>query len=102
MELKAGSRWKSAVSDTEVIVVKPGSGSADLGCGGVLMYLMDGEAPSGAELDPNLAEGTALGKRYVDEAEGIEVLCTKAGAGTLTINGTPLTLQGAKPLPASD
>jgi hypothetical protein len=102
VELKPGSRWKSAVCDAEVIVVKPGNGSAELGCGGAPMYPMDGEAPNDAELDPKLAGGTNLGKRYVDEGSGLEVLCTKAGAGTLTLYGTPLTLQGAKPLPASD
>jgi hypothetical protein len=66
------------------------------------MYPIDGEPLNDAELDPNLAGGTTLGKRYVDESSGLEVLCTKAGTGTLTLDGTPLTLQGAKPLPASD
>jgi hypothetical protein len=30
------------------------------------------------------------------------VLCTKAGNGTLALDGKPLVLQVAKPLPASD
>jgi len=42
-----------------------------------------------------------MGKRYVDEG-GAEVLVTKAGVGTLSIGGTPLSLKEAKPLPASD
>ena len=42
-----------------------------------------------------------MGKRYVDES-GAEVLVTKAGAGTLSIGASPLTLKEAKPLPASD
>ena len=42
-----------------------------------------------------------MGKRYVDEG-GAEVLVTKAGAGTLSVGTTPLSLKEAKPLPASD
>jgi hypothetical protein len=30
------------------------------------------------------------------------VLCTKAGRGTLALDGEPLVIQAAKPLPASD
>lgn len=32
----------------------------------------------------------------------MEVLCTKPGQGTLALNGVPLPLKAAKPLPASD
>ncbi|EUA30718.1 hypothetical protein I553_4975 [Mycobacterium xenopi 4042] len=42
-----------------------------------------------------------MGKRYVDQS-GAEILVTKAGAGTLSIGQTPLTIKEAKPLPASD
>jgi hypothetical protein len=42
-----------------------------------------------------------MGKRYVDET-GAEVLVTKAGAGTLSVGETALSLKEAKPLPASD
>ena len=42
-----------------------------------------------------------MGKRYVDDG-GAEVLVTKAGAGTLSVGSTPLSLKEAKPLPASD
>ena len=41
------------------------------------------------------------GQRYVDET-GAEVLVTKAGAGSLSVGTTALTLKEAKPLPASD
>jgi hypothetical protein len=47
-------------------------------------------------------DGTQIGKRYVDEADTIQLLCTKAGSGTLALDGTPLLIQAAKPLPASD
>lgn len=53
-------------------------------------------------LDPAFSEGTQLGKRYVDESSGLELLCTKAGAGTLAIAAKRLSLKTAKPLPSSD
>ena len=43
-----------------------------------------------------------MGKRYVDDEIGIELLCTRSGSGALTVDGRVLTLKGAKPLPASD
>ncbi len=46
--------------------------------------------------------GTLLGKRYVDEQTGLEVLCTKPGTGSLAADGRPLTIKAPKPLPASD
>ena len=36
------------------------------------------------------------------EERGLELLCTKAGAGSLTLDGAPLGLKSAKPLPSSD
>jgi hypothetical protein len=55
-----------------------------------------------AAADPAQQDGTQIGKRYVDDARGIELLCTKAGAGTLAVEGVALPVKGAKPLPASD
>jgi hypothetical protein len=102
VELKAGSRWKSAVCDTEVVVVRPPGGDVELRCGGAAMVAIDADKPSGVALDAAQAGGTAVGKRYVEEAAGIEVLCTKAGAGSLAVGGSALTVKGAKPLPSSD
>jgi hypothetical protein len=48
------------------------------------------------------AEGTLLGKRYVDATGTLELLCTRAGAGELSCDGAPMTLKAAKALPASD
>jgi hypothetical protein len=101
MELVTGSRWKSTVCDTQVVVVRPADGPRALGCGGAEMVPVDAEAEQGTP-DPALAEGTLLGKRYTDGASGIELLCTKGGVGTLTLDGEVLTIQGAKPLPSSD
>ena len=38
----------------------------------------------------------------VDEELGLEVLCTKAGEGSISVGETVLAVKGAKPLPASD
>jgi hypothetical protein len=46
--------------------------------------------------------GTALGKRYVDAEGTVEILCTKSGAGSLHLDGRPLSLKESKPLPSSD
>ena len=59
-------------------------------------------ATGGGNLDPGLAEPTVLGKRYTDEPSGLEVLCTKGGDGSLTFDGAPMPVKGAKPLPSSD
>jgi len=102
MELRAGSRLKSTVCTTEVIVVKAPETDVDVTCGGVAMT-DPGAAPAEAgEAVEGLTEGTALGKRYVNEDESLEVLCTKPGDGSLGIGTTALALKEAKALPASD
>jgi hypothetical protein len=102
MEVKPGSRWRSAVDDTEVIVVRTPGGDIDLRCGGAEMIAQSEARPSDGAPADGLAEGTLLGKRYADEGLGIELLCTKAGAGTLSVGDTVLARKDAKPLPASD
>ncbi|MCW2562581.1 MAG: hypothetical protein QOD59_845 [Mycobacterium sp.] len=99
--IKNGTRLQSQVCDTQVIVVRTADSLDDLRAGGVAMVPIDGEKSADVSLDPEFSEGNAMGKRYVDET-GAEVLVTKAGAGTLSIGTTALTLKEAKPLPASD
>jgi hypothetical protein len=101
-EFKPGSRWRSAVCDTEVIVVKAPTAGVVLECGGRAMVAAGQEPPARAALDPALADGTAAGKRFEDTESGLEVLCTKAGAGSLSVDGVPIRLKDAKPLPSSD
>jgi hypothetical protein len=72
MELKSGTRLRSQVDATEIIVVR---------------------SPAG---------GIELGKRYTDGEARFEVLVTKPGTNSLAANGVPLVLKEAKPLPASD
>ncbi len=102
VELKPGSRWKSAVSEVEVVVVKPPTSPVTLECGGQPMIPIDAEPTAGAALDPSQAEETLIGKRFADTTSGLELLATKGGTGTLAADGTPLPIKGAKPLPASD
>lgn len=99
--LTNGTRLESQVCDTQVIVVKASEGLDDLRAGGARMIPLGGDREGGVELDPDLAQGNAMGKRYVD-AGGAEVLVTKMGSGTLAIGDVPLILKEAKPLPASD
>lgn len=100
MQLKAGARLKSAADETQVVVVRAPADEVDVTCGGHPLVPMD------ADGDAAVAAGhegpTLLGKRYADEGVGIELLCTKGGAGALFVNGAPLALKEAKPLPSSD
>jgi len=92
---------RSAVCDTEVMVIASPDAEVDLSCGGAPMLDIGGDAPGG-DIDPAAAEGTQIGKRYVNEAGDLEVLCTKPGQGSLAVAGALLTIKGAKPLPSSD
>jgi len=95
--MKPGSRIKSNACDSEVVVIRFGGG--ELTCGGAPMSEAGG---GGAALDPAQSTGTVMGKRYVDAAGTVELLCVKPGKGTLALDGAPLVLKEAKPLPASD
>jgi hypothetical protein len=97
--MKPGSRLKSVVCDTEVIVVR-GAGDAAPECGGKPMAA-ERPAELGA-LDPAFSGGTMTGKRYVDAAGTIELLCVKPGKGSLSLGGVALQPKEAKPLPSSD
>jgi hypothetical protein len=105
--VKPGTRLRSVVCDTEVIVVKAAAGDISLHCGGQPMELIERNGSASERtvpfvIDPALAAGTQLGKRYVAADSELEVLCTRAGAGTLTLGGSPLTVRNSKPLPSSD
>ncbi|WP_235848263.1 hypothetical protein [Mycolicibacterium holsaticum] len=102
MELKAGTRLRSAVCDTGIIIVKPPKSAGEIRCGGVPMLGVSETAPAGAVLSADAQGGTLLGKRYVHEEVGLEVLCTKTGTGSLAFGDIPLVEQGTKPLPPSD
>ena len=102
MQLSPGTRLRSAVDSTEVIVVRAPGGDVEVGCGGHPMIPVGQDQPAGVSIDPKWSGGTPIGKRYANEDAGLELLCTKAGEGSLSLDGTPLELKAAKPLPASD
>ena len=102
MELRAGSRLKSAVCDTQVIVVRAPKAEVDLWCGGHPMIAIDATPPPALPVDAAQSGGTLMGKRYVDPGQTFEVLCTKGGKGSLSVGAEALVPKEAKPLPASD
>ena len=102
MKLRPGQKLHSAVCDAQVVVVKAPPDEVEVGCGGAPMLEDGQEATGGAEVDPALGDGPLLGKRYADEELGLELLCSRAGKGALTVDGRPLLVKGAKPLPSSD
>lgn len=102
MKLRPGSQLASAVDGTRMVVVRAPAEEVEVTCGGAPMAEAGQAAPPAAAPDPARQGGTLLGKRYADEALGIELLCTKAGEGTVEVDGVALPLKEAKPLPASD
>jgi hypothetical protein len=98
--LRPGDQLASTACSTRVVVIRvPDGAPPPLACGGQPMV------PAAAA--PRAAPGpepavTLIGKRYVDAAGSLELLCTCSGAGELSSDGEPLTIRAAKPLPASD
>jgi len=102
MELKAGTRLRSAVGEVEAIVVKTPSGDVDLRCGGHPVLAMEEDRPGGVAAEAGFEKGSLLGKRYVDGSGELEILCTKAGPASLSVGDELLEIKEAKPLPSSD
>jgi hypothetical protein len=102
LDLKAGTRLRSATDSTEVIVVKAPSDTVDLRCGGQPMVSIDQARSADLPIEAGFDSGCQLGKRYADDETGIEVLCTKPGPASLSLGTEALHLKGAKPLPSSD
>lgn len=98
--LKTGSRLRSQVDDTQLVVVRAPAGDLDLRIGG--HPVVDINAEPGTGLSPAPGEGTMLGKRYAREEGDLELLVTKPGGGDLTADGVLLQVKDSKPLPASD
>lgn len=102
MDLRPGTRLVSAVCETGIIVVRPPTRDGEMRCGGVRMLAPNEAVPSDVALADDARNGTLIGKRYVCDDTGLEVLCTKTGGGSLSFDELPLVEQGAKPLPPSD
>jgi hypothetical protein len=100
--MKAGLRLKSAVCSVEIMILRAPAMQADLHCGGVEMIAPGEAASPDARLDPARAQGTLIGKRYIDAQDRVEILCTQGGEGSLMFEGVAMTVRQAKALPSSD
>lgn len=99
MQLRPGLQLNSAVSGAQVIVVRAPEGDVDVRCGGLPMVTGDGAFSGEGRAD---TQPLVIGKRYADSSGELELLCTKPGAGGLSLGDEPLAIKAAKPLPASD
>jgi hypothetical protein len=100
MAIQAGKRYMTPRSGAEFIVTKGGEGT-----------LMDGDVPMllkddpNAKVDPSATPADVqvqLGKRFHSEKSGVEVLCIKAGACDLRVDGEPMEMLQPKVLPSAD
>ena len=96
--MKPGIRLKSSVCDAEVMVIR--GSNVVVECGGAPM--VQERAAERGVLNASFAGGTQMGKRYVDAAGTLELLCVKPGKGSLSVGGVALQIKEAKPLPSSD
>jgi hypothetical protein len=101
VKLRVGLALASAVDATNIIITRVPDRDVELTCGGVPMIPKGSAAPD-VQPDPAQMNGTLIGKRYVDPADTLEVLCTKPGEGSLALDGVPLVTAEAKALPSSD
>ena len=104
-KIKAGIRLNSAVCQTQIMALRVPDDELEITCGGVLMSAQESTGNSeisDALTGGTLAGGTLVGKRYVDEGETMEFLCTRSGKGNLQANGVALAVKQAKALPSSD
>jgi hypothetical protein len=102
MDLKPGTRLRSVVDTTEVIVVRAPEDVVDLRCGGHGMIGMTDSVLADLAILDGFDQGCQIGKRYVHELSGLELLCTKGGPGAVSVGDELLPVKGAKPLPSSD
>ncbi|MGO8870726.1 MAG: hypothetical protein ACLQPH_04865 [Acidimicrobiales bacterium] len=102
VELKPGARFRSAVCETEVVVIKAPAGAVDLQCGGHPMVPIGDEPPAGLSAESGFDGGSQIGKRYTDGSNEFELLCSKGGTSSLSVGAELLVLKDAKPLPSSD
>ena len=102
MQLKVGTRLKGPADDTQVIVVRAPVEEVEVSCGGHALVALEADVEGNPAVEPGHEGPTLLGKRYVDNALGLELLVTKPGNGALYVNGAALVVKEAKPLPSSE
>lgn len=96
---KPGTKLSSTVCKTQIMALRVPAAELNITCGGAPMQVGDP-----AELGEMSGEnsGTLVGKRYTDEAETMEFLCTRGGEGSIAIEGYVIDIKAAKKLPSSD
>lgn len=82
------------------MVVKVSGPDLDIRCGGAPMEPSSPKVVTSGDPKAPFDSGTLVGKRY--ELDGLELLCTKAGAGSLSLGDQPIGTQEAQQLPSSD
>lgn len=102
MTIKPGTRLFSAVCTTELVAVRAPAGEIELTIGGAAPVASADERDGSGSVADGHGGGTSMGKRYVDDDNTIELLCTKPGDGLPALAGTPLQIKEAKALPSSD
>jgi hypothetical protein len=103
MRARPGDSLISTVDETTIVVIRAPDRELDIRCGGAPMVDVKGPKPGQRPAgDPAWQAGVQLGKRYVNAVGDLELLVTKAGAGSLADGDEVLVMKAAKPLPASD
>jgi hypothetical protein len=104
VKITLGSRLQSRVCTTQIIVVKAPEADVDLRCGGKPMTDLTEVVDVSAGPVAGFDGGTAIGKRYVVSGApvALELVVTRAGAGSLALGEIPLVEKEASPLPSSD
>lgn len=99
--VKVGERLACPDCPTEVVVTRAVDTAVALACSGSELVALGAARPLGGH-GSSSSGAPQLGKRYVDDDAGVELLCTKPGTGELTCESRVLSLKAAKPLPSSD
>ena len=96
---KPGTKLSSTVCKTQIMALRVPVEELQISCGGAPMQVGD---PAELSEMSGKNSGTLVGKRYTDEAETMEFLCTRGGEGSIAIEGYIIDIKAAKKLPSSD
>jgi hypothetical protein len=104
VKLKPGMRLGSSSSNAEVMVVRPPSSVVVVTVAGrpAVPVNVGAVADLTGVTAHSITDELQIGKGYVDDESGLELLRTRAGAGPLSCNVRLLTVKAAKALPSSD
>lgn len=102
LRIEPGRRLFSAVCETELIAIKATDTEVELTIGGRPPLDTPRDGQGLVEVLAGHDGGTLIGKRYVDAAGTVELLCTKPGEGVPALDGVILQLKESKALPSSD